>query len=238
MILLTCEHGGNEVPEAYARLFRGTRRLLASHRGFDPGALELARLFAGRLRAPLVFATTTRLLVDLNRSPGHRRLFSEITRPLDTASKETILAQHYFPYRQQVEAIAGEAVRHRDRVLHLSVHSFTPELDGEVRNADIGLLYDPARPLEQAFCRRWRLALQAIRPDLRVRRNYPYRGAADGLVTSLRRRFGPKQYVGVELEVNQRWPLGAEKDWPGLQNDLLTTFTNAITKAISKAISI
>jgi hypothetical protein len=33
-----------------------------------------------------------------------------------------------------------------------------------------------------------------------VRRNYPYKGIADGHVTALRRTFGPR-YSGIELEV-------------------------------------
>ncbi|MEN6493731.1 MAG: N-formylglutamate amidohydrolase [Thermoguttaceae bacterium] len=221
MYLITCEHGGNEVPTAFARLFRGHRRLLATHRGYDAGALELARAFSRRLDAPLVYSTTTRLLVDLNRSPGHRRLFSEFTRDLDSAAKAAILAAHYTPYRQRVEALVAEAVGRGDQVLHLSVHSFTPALDGEVRNADIGLLYDPARRGERPFCHRWRSSLTTLRPGLRVRCNYPYRGVSDGLVTSLRRRFRPNRYLGIELEVNQLWPLGDPQAWCGLQETLL-----------------
>ncbi|MNC89676.1 hypothetical protein D3C83_56490 [compost metagenome] len=38
---------------------------------------------------------------------------------------------------------------------------------------------------------------------MRVRRNYPYRGIADGLPTWLRRRYPNARYGGVELEVNQ-----------------------------------
>jgi hypothetical protein len=37
-----------------------------------------------------------------------------------------------------------------------------------------------------------------------VRRNRPYRGAADGLTTHLRRKLGPR-YLGIELEVSQRF---------------------------------
>jgi len=43
-----------------------------------------------------------------------------------------------------------------DRVIHVAVHSFTPTLRGVRRNADVGLLYDPARPGELALARRWR----------------------------------------------------------------------------------
>jgi predicted N-formylglutamate amidohydrolase len=83
------------------------------------------------------------------------------------------------------------------------VHSFTPVLGGEVRNADVGLLYDSQRPSEVRACRRWQAALAEIDPSLRVRRNYPYRGAADGLATWLRRRLPDARYAGVELELNQ-----------------------------------
>ena len=83
------------------------------------------------------------------------------------------------------------------------MHSFTNVLDDEIRNADIGLLYDPARPGETALCKRWQHMLRELEPSLRVRRNYPYRGNADGLTTWLRRRFPDAHYVGVELELNQ-----------------------------------
>jgi predicted N-formylglutamate amidohydrolase len=83
------------------------------------------------------------------------------------------------------------------------VHSFTPRLDGRVRTADVGLLYDPARADELRFCRDWKAALRACDPTLRVRRNYPFLGKADGLVTHLRDTFPRRKYLGIELEVNQ-----------------------------------
>ena len=39
------------------------------------------------------------------------------------------------------------------RVIHISSHSFTPELDGKVRSADVGLLYHPGRHGEAAAVR-------------------------------------------------------------------------------------
>ena len=90
------------------------------------------------------------------------------------------------------------------RVVHVSSHSFTPVLDGRRRNADIGLLYDPARPGERALCARWTRTLGARVKPLRVRRNYPYEGKNDGLTSHLRRRFSAAQYVGVEIEINQK----------------------------------
>ena len=88
-------------------------------------------------------------------------------------------------------------------MLHLAVHSFTPRWQGRLRRCDIGLLYDPRRKAERTLCRHWQELLQAHAPELRVRRNYPYRGAADGLTTYLRRKLPARAYLGIELELNQ-----------------------------------
>lgn len=222
-LLLTCEHGGNRVPAAYRRLFEHARDVLATHRGFDLGALQLAQAMSRTLEAPLVASTTTRLLVDLNRSLDHRQLFSEFSAVLDDAARNQVLQQHYIPYRTQVEALVAEQIRRGGAVLHVSVHSFTPILDGQTRQADIGLLYDPQRPREDEFCDRWHHALATRRPELCVRRNYPYRGTSDGLTTHLRQHFSLRRYAGIELEVNQSWPQEGGFAWQQLRRDLIAT---------------
>ena len=95
------------------------------------------------------------------------------------------------------------AAKKEMRVIHIAVHSFTPVLDGITRQADVGLLYDPARSPEKMLCSAWKNALRELAPELRVRRNYPYAGRADGLASHLRRRFQEHEYIGVELELNQ-----------------------------------
>ena len=102
--------------------------------------------------------------------------------------------------------------------MHVAVHSFTPELDGHVRNADIGLLYDSRRPREAALCRRWRAILARMAPDLRVRYNYPYRGNTDGLGTWLRKRHPAERYLGIEIEINQG--LVGTRRWPSFQETI------------------
>jgi predicted N-formylglutamate amidohydrolase len=202
-LLLTCEHGGNRIPGEYAALFRGGARALASHRGWDPGALLVARALARRLEVPLLAVTWSRLLVEPNRAATNPRMWSRYTAGLSREEKQRILEHYWWPHRRQVEASVRSAVAAGVRVLHVAVHSFTPTLDGEVRNADVGLLYASKRPREARACRRWQAELRRIDPALRVRRNYPYRGEADGLPTWLRRRFPDRHYAGVELELNQ-----------------------------------
>ncbi len=226
--LVTCEHGGNRVPAAYRRYFAGHESLLATHRGYDPGALVLARRLAGALGAPLFYATVSRLVIDLNRSLGHPRLYSEATRPASPAVRREILERHYLPYRRRVEGAAAEAIAEGEKVIHLSAHSFTPELDGEVRDADIGLLYDPARPGEAELARRWQAALKDAAPELRVRRNYPYRGKSDGFTAYLRRRFPAEAYVGIELEINQKHVAPGRAHWKKLQEILISSLVGAL----------
>ena len=151
-MLVSCEHGGNRVPGCYRRLFHDLQRLLKTHRGYDFGALLMAREIAASFKAPLVASTTTRLLVDLNRSIGHPRLHVEAVRNASREERQQILADHYLPYRRQVEVLVGKAIARGRRVIHVSSHSFTSELNGKVRTADVGLLYDPARPGEVRMC--------------------------------------------------------------------------------------
>ena len=214
--IISCEHGGNTVPADYAPLFLGHEALLQTHRGWDLGALVLARQLAAAVDAPLFAATTTRLLIDLNRSIGHRQLYSEATRGLSPALRHGIAAMHYQPYRDAVEGEVARLIAAGQRVVHIASHSFTPQLNSVVRRADVGWLYDPRRAGEGAFALQWLTAFGRLRPDLTLRRNYPYQGKGDGLTTLLRKRHPAHQYLGMELEVNQHFVIAGGAAWTAL----------------------
>jgi predicted N-formylglutamate amidohydrolase len=201
-ILVSCEHAGNTVPARYAALFAGAGALLEGHRGWDAGAMALAGWLASLLGAPLHATRVTRLLVDTNRSLHHRRLFSEFTAGLGRPVRAEILERHYHPHRRAIEERLCGWIAGGGRVLHLAVHSFDPRLAPGRDACDLGLLYDPKRRAETALCHRWQTALHAG-GELRVRRNHPYRGNADGLTTHLRRLLPADSYLGIELEANQ-----------------------------------
>lgn len=202
-IVISCEHGGNDVPKAYSVLFQDQREALASHRGWDIGALPVAQELATKLAAPLFFTTITRLLIDTNRSPSNKALFSKISKTLSPSERKAIIQHYHRPHREQVEAIIGSTTKRENLVIHLAIHSFTPTLNGVTRRTDIGLLYDSQRQQEQKFCRKWQGALAAACPDLTIHRNSPYRGASDGLATWLR-KLHQTGYLGIEVEINQR----------------------------------
>ncbi len=226
--VITCEHGGNRIPRMYRDLFQAHQAELFTHRGFDPGALIMARELATAFSAPLAASTVSRLLVDLNRSIGHPRLHSEAIRNEPAEVRQGILKHYYQPYRAQAERLVRQAIADYGHVIHLSSHSFTPTLDGKVRNADIGLLYDPARPGEVDLCERWKAALKVCAPDLSVRRNYPYAGKGDGLTAWFRQRLPSSAYVGIELEINQKRIIRAGQHWNELRKVVVESLCRAL----------
>ena len=227
-LIISCEHGGHEVPLAYAPLFVGHEALLKTHRGWDAGALELAQQMAQAFDAPLFAATTTRLLIDLNRSMGHRQLHSEATRGLPLATRRDIASLHYRPHRDAVESEVERLIAAGKRVVHIASHSFTPELNGVVRQADVAWLYDPRRAGESLLASHWLSALRQRRPELKLRRNYPYEGKGDGLTSLLRKRYAAQVYVGIELEVNQRFVIDGGEAWTALRAGIIQALADAL----------
>jgi predicted N-formylglutamate amidohydrolase len=232
-LVITCEHGGNCIPIAYKELFPD-QELLDSHRGFDPGALSMARALAIAFAAPLVSATISRLLVDLNRSIGNPTLHAKAIQILPAEQREQILRQYYLPYRTHAEQAVRRAIAEHGQVIHLSSHSFTPELNGKERRADIGLLYDPLRTGEMQLCEHWRADLKAHEPELIVRRNYPYAGKGDGLTAWLRRQLPPAVYVGIELEINQKHFLNAGQHWPTLRKVIVDSLARVLASEVTR----
>ncbi|GAB6140545.1 N-formylglutamate amidohydrolase [Methylosoma difficile] len=227
-IVITCEHGGNQIPELYHDLFKDRQALLYTHRGFDFGALMMARELADAFSAPLVSSHISRLLVDLNRSVGHPNLHADWVAHRATDLRESILQHYYHPYRGQVEQLVRQAIAEQGQVIHLSSHSFTPELNGVRRTADVGLLYDPARSGELGFCKHWQWALKACAPELVVRRNYPYLGKNDGLTAWFRQRLPASAYIGIELEINQHYVISGGQQWHDLRKAIIESLQNVL----------
>lgn len=227
-VVITVEHGGNEVPEEYRPRFEGQEKTLESHRGWDPGARALAEGIAAELGTSAITSEVTRLLVDLNRSAHNPQVFSAITRALTRPERVALLERYHRPHWDRARSAVSRGIAQRGTVVHLGVHSFTPVLHGKVRKPDLALLYDPSRPGELELATRWCEALAVALPDRLIRRNNPYLGTADGMTTSFRRDFPGARYRGIEIEVNQKLlgPDGAFPSW--VADALVTTFNDAL----------
>ncbi|QDO93843.1 N-formylglutamate amidohydrolase [Formosa sediminum] len=200
-LVLTCEHGGAQIPKRFESFFINEKTTLQTHRGFDLGALDVFKYLK-----PLAdfsnFSETSRLLIELNRSLHHKNLFSEFTKTATHQTKQRLIDGYYLVYRNAVENYIKKQIDKGETVIHLSVHSFTPKLNGTKRTCDIGLLYDSSNDEESKFCNAFKSNLLLENPKLNIRFNYPYLGKSDGFTTALRKHF-PEHYLGIELEINQ-----------------------------------
>lgn len=192
-LVISCEHGGNTVPLWLKDKVQIPQKVLNSHRGFDKGALEIA------LRLGKIYATKpitneiSRLVIDYNRSLHNKSVWSKYSQYLSDQDKNQIIAE-YQHYREKVE----KALKTKE--LHLSIHSFTPIRNGEKRNCDFSLLYDPSRKKEKELATKLKSALD--KEKIKCRFNYPYQGKSDGLTSYLRKKK-LENYIGIELEFNQ-----------------------------------
>ena len=219
-LMLTCEHASNRLPAAFKKFVPVD--VQETHRAYDIGALQVFRKLVNFAKPEFSCeGKFSRLFVDLNRTITNKSAFSEYYGALEArdkplAEKAKAAATAYWKeYRENVEKFVAKNIGASKKgaknngkegadIVHLGIHSFTPALNGKVRNADIGILYDPKRPQERAYANVIRGEIKRLYPHMKVRFNYPYKGSSDGLTTSLRKKYGPR-YVGIEIEINQKF---------------------------------
>jgi predicted N-formylglutamate amidohydrolase len=199
-LLLTCEHASCAVPPEYDDLGLDAADLCA-HIGWDIGAAELTGYLARELGAAAALSGVSRLVVDCNRDLGDHDLIVENSHgvrvpgnaAVDADERRRRIREFYEPYHDVIDRL----LMSRPRRYLLSVHSFTPELNGRERRFEVGILYDAfeddARRVGE------RLGAQA----LRVRYNEPY-SAFDGLIFSARTHGLANGVRYAEIEVNNR----------------------------------
>jgi len=176
--LLICDHASPAIPASLGDLGldQGQRRL---HIAWDIGVAEVTRRLSRRLDAPAVLSGYSRLVIDCNRQledpssiaqesddipvPGNRGLDEEARRLRAEAC--------FWPYQRAIAGLIASA-RRRGRVpLLLSLHSFTPVMQGFERPWQIGILSNRDRRVAGRL-----LDLLRRDPDLVVGDNEPYDG--------------------------------------------------------------
>ena len=216
-LMLTCEHASNRLPAAFKKAVPA--KVIETHRAYDIGAVQVFRKLVKFAKPEFSSeGKFSRLFVDLNRTITNKSAFSEYYEALEASdkavaekAKDTATA-YWTEYRDNVENFVKQnigkngkiAANKSAEIVHLGIHSFTPVLNGKVRNTDIGILYDPSRPQERAYAQVIKDEIKRLYPTMKVRFNYPYKGTSDGLTTTLRKKFG-ERYVGIEIEINQKF---------------------------------
>ena len=197
-LIVSCEHGGNRVPSPFRRF--SPKRLLDTHRGYDPGALAVARDIANATRR-------SALLLD-DQPPAGRA--QPPARP-SAAFLQGFSEEH--PGRAASPLLLpllerGRQGRAARRARHSSFGATASRRACAARRARSTSACSSIPPgaAEAAFCRRWHEELHRLSPRLRVRDNEPYPGVFPSLVDALRNELGPRRYVGIQIEVNQKFP--------------------------------
>jgi predicted N-formylglutamate amidohydrolase len=67
LLFLSCEHGGNQIPQQFKQLFYSATDVLSTHRGFDIGAIELFENLKSLNPSFAISSDISRLVVVLNR---------------------------------------------------------------------------------------------------------------------------------------------------------------------------
>lgn len=209
-LLVSCEHASNAVPEHLDNLGL-TDEELAGYHAWDEGAKPAAEALAEAFGAPIFLGEWSRLVADLNRPDDLPQVVPEVAfglvvpgnQGLTEAERRERITTYHAPYWGRVldQIRRLETADPEAKVVHLSVHSFTPELEGQVRAVSIGVMFDPAYPLEQALADK--LVARIRQHGLVSAENQPYDGRAAALVTSCRNVLRAERYAGIEFEINQ-----------------------------------
>jgi len=203
VLVISCEHAVNTVPPDYLHLFQQHESILQTHRAIDFGALEITQYMCKTMGCEYTQSTVSRLLIDCNRSLTHSRCFSKFSKKLPDSGKKSLIDHYYTPFRQQTKMIIDSHIAANEQVLHLSIHTFTPVIKGLTQNTGIGLLYDSRRHAEKEVARQWHGLLLQETPEYRIRMNYPFPGNSDSFTTTLRHDYVERDYLGMEIEINQ-----------------------------------
>lgn len=187
-LLFVADHATNFIPASCGTLGLDEAHL-QEHIAWDIGTLEVARAVRNRTGGRLLRAPVSRLVIDLNRDPGHPGLIPEssdgILIPgnmgLSPEERQRRLEVYFHPYHNLLSAEIDAMLEVDDKVALVSLHSFTPRLrgqgmagqgmNGQARPWHVGILYNQ----DDRLARR---AIDWLRrePGLNVGDNEPYSG--------------------------------------------------------------
>ena len=199
-LLLVCDHAGREIPRGLGDLGLEAADL-RRHIAWDIGAAGLARRLADLMGAELTLQAYSRLVVDCNRDPSRPDVAPEVSDGsgipgnvgLGAAALKARIEEIHTPYHAAIAAALDLKI---SATTVVSVHSFTPQMQGFARPWHVGVLHQHDSPVSERM-------LNALRgeADLVVGDNQPY--AMDGIDYTIPRHALGRGLDYLELEVRQ-----------------------------------
>jgi predicted N-formylglutamate amidohydrolase len=164
-ILLVCDHASCRFPQALGDMGLDpfARRC---HLAIDIGAGKLTESLAKSLGVTAVIAQYSRLVVDCNRQLMDPGAFLEYgdgilvpgNRNLTQADKDVRANAIYWPYHRAIENHIARLRTGGSDPAFISIHSFTPVLNGIARDVQMGVLWDQDPRLSDIFLAEFRAA--------------------------------------------------------------------------------
>ena len=180
-VIVICDHAANTVPPSVACGDLGLPTTdMNRHIAYDIGAAGVSRHLGEMLDAPVVCSNFSRLVIDPNRGEDDPTLLMRLydgtlipaNRHADDAELHRRLTLCYKPYHAELSRLIGE----RDKPAIISVHSFTPQLNGRPpRPWHIGILSNDDRRLSDPL-----LVELQNHTDITTGDNVPYTGYLEG----------------------------------------------------------
>ena len=223
--IFSCEHASNALPD-FIHPNAKDQYFLNSHWGWDIGAQGVVEGLTQYFNSQAIVCNFSRLLIDTNRAPmrsdlirteteGHRLSFNQ---SLSKQEEQERLNKWYQPYHNAFDELVASRIKQPSPVVLVSVHSFTPVWDAQVRSMDIGVLFDNHVEAGENLAQ----AIEDV--DFFVACNAPYTGKS-GLMYSVEDKGLRHGCLSVELEINQALICTPERiEWmiqrlaPALQN--------------------
>lgn len=178
-ILLVCDHASCRIPGSLGDLGLDpfARRC---HLAIDIGAGPLTEKLARSLGVTAVLARYSRLVVDCNRQLMDASAFLEYgdgilvagNRDLRQADKDLRAETLYWPYHQAIDEQVQRLRKAGPPPAFISIHSFTPVMNGRSRPWQMGVLWDTDTRLRDVFVE------DLDGAGYRVGDNEPYSGKA------------------------------------------------------------
>ena len=178
-ILLVCDHASCRFPQALGDMGLDpfARRC---HLAIDIGAGKLTETLAKSLGVTAVIAQYSRLVVDCNRQLMDPGAFLEYgdgilvpgNRNLSQADKDARADAIYWPYHNAIDDQVKRLSAAGPSPAFISIHSFTPVLNGISRAIQLGVLWDKDDRLSDIFLEGFRAT------DFLTGDNEPYSGRA------------------------------------------------------------
>jgi len=148
-VLLVCDHASNRFPRSLGTM--GLDYLdRVSHIALDIGANAVAEALADNLGATAVLSQYSRLIVDCNRNLIDDSAFLDYSdgvnvpgnKDLQESEKEKRASEIYWPYHNSIKDQIVRLKKHGIDPIIISIHSFTPVMNGNDREWEIGVLWD------------------------------------------------------------------------------------------------